>query len=305
MDSIELKNEIKTYGNTFFAIVFLSITFRNLYTDFNISLPVTFSNFLMELLILIPMIPYIIANKSNFKERFGFNKIRIKTLFLCFILVIDIWPIIACCNLISQFFVPNVVVRSQEAFSKANPIILFISMTIFGPFVEELCFRGFFFNGYKKITSLIKAACLSSLMFALIHMNINQFCYAFVIGIFLALAKYYSKSIYSSFFMHFVINLPTVLFMVKSKNTEIESISVFEMNLNIKLMLLIIFLIISVFSVLISIPIFNGIKKSEEREDEEKNTRLQNEKVINQSCIAGIILSFFYMIFCDLILPRL
>ena len=56
---------------------------------------------------------------------------------------------------------------------------------ILAPVCEEVVFRGAIFGGMKKEGNIFKAVMVSGLLFGLLHMNINQASYAFVIGILL------------------------------------------------------------------------------------------------------------------------
>lgn len=66
--------------------------------------------------------------------------------------------------------------------------------------------RGFCFNRFRKITSVVIAAFISAVMFGILHMNINQMCYAIVLGVVFSLANFASGSIWTSVIMHMVIN---------------------------------------------------------------------------------------------------
>ena len=64
---------------------------------------------------------------------------------------------------------------------------------------------------YKKL-GLKKAVILSGLMFGLIHLNINQFFYATIIGMVLAVVTLYSRSIFPAMIIHFMNNGLNVYF---------------------------------------------------------------------------------------------
>ena len=74
--------------------------------------------------------------------------------------------------------------------------------------VEETFFRGLFFQGMGggKI-----AVFGTSLLFALMHMNFNQICYAFAAGFVLSIMVLLTRNLTNSMIMHFVFNGISVL----------------------------------------------------------------------------------------------
>ena len=70
---------------------------------------------------------------------------------------------------------------------------------------EEMTHRGMLLNGLKK-QGLAKALILSSLMFGLMHLNINQFFYAFLVGLIIGFIAICANSIIPAMIVHFTNN---------------------------------------------------------------------------------------------------
>lgn len=70
---------------------------------------------------------------------------------------------------------------------------------------EETAHRGMLLNGIKRY-GVGKAILISGLLFGLIHLNINQFFYATIIGWFLGMLTIVSNSIYPAMIVHFMNN---------------------------------------------------------------------------------------------------
>ena len=70
---------------------------------------------------------------------------------------------------------------------------------------EEITHRGMLLNGLKK-QGLAKALVLSSLMFGLMHLNINQFFYAFIVGLVIGFIAICANSIIPAMIVHFTNN---------------------------------------------------------------------------------------------------
>lgn len=116
------------------------------------------------------------------------------------------YPLIAVLNLLSQIFVVNQVTPVVEymlQFGLGPSIFL---LALMPAFAEEFLCRGIlYWFGYRGI-SKIEGVLLSALVFALMHMNLNQFFYAFFLGIVFALMVEASDSILVSMIMHFAVN---------------------------------------------------------------------------------------------------
>ena len=184
----------------------------------NDNLPVSLSLLFGELIIGIPTVIFLIMVCRESGESparvLGFHKIKVTTALLMIALGLSIIPLATALNLFSMLFTKNVVTESA-AEVLTYPIYLVILIGgIIGPMVEEVACRGMIFSGMRKEMSAILAAILSAFVFGLFHMNLNQFLYAFAIGIFLALAVEATGSIWASFIVHMTINTQQMLKMV-------------------------------------------------------------------------------------------
>jgi len=73
---------------------------------------------------------------------------------------------------------------------------------------EEITHRGLIYAGYRNCG--YKFVLISALLFSLMHQNIVQTGYTFLAGAMMALAMYYTDSIFPSMFMHFFNNAMSV-----------------------------------------------------------------------------------------------
>ena len=175
----------------------------------------TFSlNFLLilpEVILLLPSFLYMAFMRQDNSESGGFQKVSPLTVVLTVLFTICIIPMVSLINMISSHFVENNVSDTLARTVQSNSLpINLILLALIPAVVEEVIFRGLIFNGYKKRNPW-RAALLSAVLFGLIHMNINQFTYAFVIGIIFALLTYVTGSIIPAVIGHFVINGSSVI----------------------------------------------------------------------------------------------
>lgn len=109
-------------------------------------------------------------------------------------------------NLVSDYFSSYRVV--SNALSAANTsIIQTIVIVIIIPIFEEMFFRGVIFSWLKKNFNIAFAIIVQALVFAIMHGNILQGIYAFVLGIILALINIYTESLYGNIVAHCLFNL--------------------------------------------------------------------------------------------------
>ncbi len=101
------------------------------------------------------------------------------------------------------------------------PVWLFFVNIIFVAILpgvcEEVAHRGMLFKATEK-TGIKKTIILSALMFGLIHLNIEQFFYATIIGLLLGTITYLTNSIYPAMIIHFMNNAINVYISFANKN---------------------------------------------------------------------------------------
>lgn len=97
---------------------------------------------------------------------------------------------------------------AEQAMGELNDSSLFSMLFVIAvqPAVfEELLFRGAALHGYRSLGAK-KALLMSALMFAMLHMNLQQALYAFLLGAIFAFMVQRTGSIFASMLPHFLIN---------------------------------------------------------------------------------------------------
>lgn len=87
----------------------------------------------------------------------------------------------------------------------ANLILSLLMTAVLPAFCEEFTHRGMLLSGYK-VLGFKKAVLYSSILFGLIHLNINQFFFATLVGVVLASVTLFSRSIIPAMIIHFLNN---------------------------------------------------------------------------------------------------
>ncbi len=94
---------------------------------------------------------------------------------------------------------------------QANIWLSFFGIAVIPPILEETLFRGVILKGFLHRYSNWFAIALSSLLFAVIHLNVWQFTTALIAGFFLGWIFYKTGSLIIVIFAHAVINAIAVL----------------------------------------------------------------------------------------------
>lgn len=147
-----------------------------------------------------------IAKKVSFAEAFGFKKIKLSTAAAVLLFGLLIMPLGTLMNAISMLVVDNIFIESSSIMLGLPFPVMFLILAVYGPLCEELAFRGIILKSFDFEESGWKALVVSGLMFGLMHMNLNQFMYAFVLGVAFAMVAEATGSILSSFLCHFLFN---------------------------------------------------------------------------------------------------
>lgn len=174
--------------------------------------------------LLIPSILYVVFTKQNFKRAFSIKPMSLKNLLLLFVLTIVLQPSMGLLAAISSLIFPNDVSSFIMQMNEMPLIISLFIVAIVPAICEEIAFRGAFASGYQNV-DIKRAVFMNGLMFGFLHLNGQQFLYAFVMGILLAYIVYITGSIFSSMFVHFIFNGSQVILsrIVSLSPTDVET----------------------------------------------------------------------------------
>jgi membrane protease YdiL (CAAX protease family) len=115
-------------------------------------------------------------------------------------------------NLLRSIFpMPEFIAELVSDLSRGG-IASLIALVVIAPITEELLFRGLILRGFLARYRTSTAILVSSILFALVHVNPYQFCTAFLMGVFLAWLFLRTRSLWPCIIAHALFNLhPIVL----------------------------------------------------------------------------------------------
>ena len=116
--------------------------------------------------------------------------------------------------------------------NNSNVAITLLSTGILGPIIEELIFRGIIYNELKSKYSNMKSILITTIFFAIIHINIIQILYALIIGFILIFVYEKYNNIKAPIILHMASNITTTLFLpLLIKNNLIINYGIFIFSL--------------------------------------------------------------------------
>lgn len=176
------------------------------------------------LMFLLPLTLYTIFNRHNgglkttFKQ-LRFKRVSFKTILISFALgiiafIINIAVSTVFSGIIGLFGYSQPITGTSSGYTPLFPdwlsfLIEVISVALLPAICEEFLHRGILLQGTYKI-GVKKAIFISSILFGLVHFNINQFFYAFVLGLLMSLVAIVARSIYPAMIIHFVNNFISI-----------------------------------------------------------------------------------------------
>ncbi len=183
------------------------------------------------------------------------------------------------------------------ASSLTNVVYIIIALAVIPAITEEFVFRGILQSEYSDYGVGV-AILMSSLMFAMLHFNLNQFIVYFFFGVIASYAVYITRSVFAGMALHLLNNLYAFFFestlwkAIKSPNSLIFFLFVVTT-------LFIIFLMIS-FSGAEKILYLSGVKGEDsppEAEKQEGGIKLLFEALVSPSFIACLLIFLIVTLF--------
>lgn len=238
-------------------------------------------------------------------DRIMLRGVKGSTILMTLVYVLTIMPLITLSNLISMLFVDNTVLEyGSDIVGMSVPMAVF-SIALMPAFCEEIAFRGVVYGGYRKNCRPVGAILMSGFLFGIMHGNINQFVYAFIIGISLALLAEATGSIWPTMLVHFLINLRAVvsMFILDSMYEGIFDTDLADESSAISI---IIYAVLSVITTLMAGAVISWISQNEGRSNplkafvNNKSYKQKRVSVWSLTLIIGIAAAVAMMVLVEL-----
>lgn len=167
------------------------------------------------ILFLLPFTMYVLMTKQKPKQMFndfGYKKINAKAVLICFAIGILVYIL----NIFVANFFSIIIHLSGFNFGTSSGSLPYqtfpqfllglFSVAVLPALCEEFLHRGMLLRGTAGTIGYKKAIILSSIMFGLMHLNIQQVFYATILGLLMGLLVTLTRSIVPSIIVHFCNN---------------------------------------------------------------------------------------------------
>lgn len=272
--------------------------------DFNLSIPqLLVVNQIIFLII--PSLVYFLITGLPIKETLRLNRLKGDEIFKIILLALLSQPVAWFLSFLSSLFFNNDVAEVFKAMQGLSYVSMLVVMALTPAICEEITMRGIVLSGYDN-KSNFKAAMMSGLIFGMLHLNGQQFLYAFVLGILFGYLVRITNSIFATMLCHFTFNgiqvtmqyfLVKVLGKIGASTTAADARAIpLSEKLNT---LILLFFIAAIFTAIIFVVVKsmynNRVKRNEAYE-------INNERLIEDSKdyifnIPFVITVIFYVFF--------
>ena len=298
-------NQIKKVNEIFLITVMIAVGGSLLLGTFSFSKNNELVSLLLsQIIYVIPTVLYLGMSRGNLKERLRINRVKGSTVILLILFSYLISPLLSYLNAVSMLFSKNRIQNTVYNIVVDYPLIVgIIAVALIPCILEETVYRGVFFNEYRKVNAK-KGILISGLLFGLMHMNWNQFVYAFVMGMIFAVVVEACDSIIASMIVHFTINSSSVVmsYLQAKKVTGIEAQNLFMKKDELVLFLSSYWIVVIIFCIL-AFYLLKRIAKIQGRMEEfkkvfsvKKMIDSKEEAFLTLPIISGILVCIIIMI---------
>ncbi len=200
----------------------------------------------------VPLILYFVWTKKDVKSVLRIRPLHRKNILLVIAFGFIIQPLMQLLSFVASLIFPNLVMDAMLSLENESFLSTLFAMAVMPAILEELLLRGIFLSGYRNLGRK-KAIFWTALLFGLLHLNPQQFFYAFGAGLFFCFLVERSGSIFAAIIPHFIINGTNVASFYASLMTDPSAMDASAAISNMDLF------IYCVGSALISLPFLVGI----------------------------------------------
>lgn len=172
----------------------------------------------------VALVPYYIW----FKNVYSIFDTKLEFLKVFYVIIIS-FALCIILNILIEF-IPreqeNIVSENiKKLSSEYTPLLSLAIVSITAPIIEELIFRGFFYDSIKIVSNDIIAIILTSITFGVFHFDLQQIIYAFIVGLLLGYLRFKFNNLLYPVIMHAMMNTTSLLIIPEiSKNSSERSI---------------------------------------------------------------------------------
>lgn len=161
-------------------------------------------------LVLLPVIIYFIVTRDNIVKTLKLYPINLMCLIKIILFAFCIQPLAMTVSAIGNLFFTNYTTNTvlNLSSSLSYPVMLLLT-ALLPAIIEEISTRGILLSGFKGQLTF-PSAVINGLLFAILHGNVQQGLYTFVLGFIFVYLVNAAGSIFASMVAHFIVNATSV-----------------------------------------------------------------------------------------------
>lgn len=176
--------------------------------DFNYGILIT-----EFVLVALPPLLYAMLKKANIKKDFRFNRLSFSQIALVFTIFISGYFVAVFLNLLGNIILSLFGELMQPQIPAATNSLEYLALLLVvagsAGLCEEILFRGLLLRAYEDLGQW-KSIIITSILFGMLHLNIQNFIGPAFLGILLGYVVYKTNSIFAGMLGHFINNAVSV-----------------------------------------------------------------------------------------------
>ncbi|MEQ2128701.1 type II CAAX endopeptidase family protein [Caldanaerobacter subterraneus KAk] len=207
-----MRPDEKDVGKLYFSVMVLFITLGYLVQKASLYIGILITEIVF---VLIPVIVYLLIKRYDVKYVLRLNPLKSEFVLLLVLIAIASWGVSGFLAVLTNYFlsklgkVPVMQIPPAQDFNE-----LIIQLIIFGLVAaccEEIFMRGLVMRSFEMRGS-IKSVVITAILFAMLHLNVQNFLSILFLGTILGYVVYRTDSIFAGMIVHFTNNaISTIL----------------------------------------------------------------------------------------------
>jgi len=172
-----------------------------------------FMIFLQFFRLLLPLFIWLRITKDSFRAHMPNRPLDLVNIIYIFFLTLLAMPSVMLVSASMTMLTDNVAAEMMTGLTDARHPwwLLMLTIAVTPAIVEELVFRGYIQSVQRG--TVLKVCVFNGFLFGLMHLNLHQFAYTFIVGIGWAYIVYITKSVWAGVWSHFIMNGSNVTLM--------------------------------------------------------------------------------------------
>lgn len=160
--------------------------------------------------LLIPLLGYLAVTGGGYGSRLGLKPFKTRDVLQGIGITLLLQPFLMLLATVVERIAGSPMEALLQDLAVTPGWIAVMGLAVMPALIEELVFRGFLLNHYRRLP-IWSAAILNGTIFGMFHMNLYQFSYAMVLGVFFSVVTRRCGSVIPAMVMHLLNNLISVI----------------------------------------------------------------------------------------------